>query len=157
LKTQEKPVYGQGGPITVAFSPEEYPSKTEFLRLKKKAWGENKTPLQIKEYIEDPDKMGLERFKTITGNNRRVIKELVRNEKEDVYIKSKATDMFFTHTPVKIAIGVPVEIQRWYADFDNVASTITVRDTPYDRCTVSALLGQVNFRRKTRLNLCAID
>ena len=139
MTQQAKPVYGLGGPVTVAFSPDEYTSKTQFLRRKRIAWGANKTNLQMKECIENKNMMGTDRFKTITGNNRRVIKELVRKEEKDIYIKSKAEERFFKYTNCKLAFGLPIEIQRWYADFDNKAREAIVRDTPYDRCTVSAL------------------
>ena len=49
---------------------------------------------------------------------------------------SKANDNCFKTTSCKLAIGLPLEIQRWCADFDNNANKLIVRDTPYDRCTV---------------------
>ena len=133
---QEKPDPGKGGPITIAFRPKDFKSKTHFIRLKKIEWGKTKTPQQIKEFIESDEKMCGTKFPTITGNNRRVIRELVRNEKNDVSIMSKANDNFFKTTSCKLAIGLPLEIQRWYAEFDNNANKLIVRDTPYDRCTV---------------------
>ena len=133
---QEKPDPGKGGPITIAFRPKDFKSKTHFIRVKKIEWGKTKTPQQIKEFIESSEKMCGTKFPTITGNNRRVIRELVRNEKNDVSIMSKANDNFFKTTSCKLAIGLPLEIQRWYAEFDNNANKLIVRDTPYDRCTV---------------------
>lgn len=58
----------------------------------------------------------------MTGNNRREIKKLVREEANGLTIKAKVSDMFFENTSCKVAIGVHVEIQRWYADFDNEAN-----------------------------------
>jgi hypothetical protein len=137
-RLQEQPVYGLGGAITIAFSPSEFRSKTHFLRLKKREWGANTTPAKMKAFIEDSEKMCGTAFKTITGNNRRVIKELVRKETEDEVILAsrKANERFFTLTNCKLAFGLPLEIQRWYADFDNKSTKIVVRDTPYDRCKV---------------------
>ena len=106
---QEKPDPRKGGPITIAFPPKDFKSKTHFIRLKKIEWGKTKTPQQIKEFIESDEKMCGTKFPTITGNNRRVIRELVRNEKNDVSIMSKANDNFFKTTSCKLAIGLPLE------------------------------------------------
>lgn len=66
----------------VAFSPEEYPSKAEFLRRKKIGWGTNRTTHQIKGFAQDlvedlVDQDGIQAFETITGNNRRKTRSLL--------------------------------------------------------------------------------
>ena len=135
---QAQPSFGQGGPISCAFPPREFLSKHQFKKKMMRLMRSKNLPCDngqdVVRFIEGPE-TGF-KFFTLSGNNRRAIQDFVRLS-EDVTIKAKAQDQFFTHTLTKLAVGAAYPLQKWFAHFDNKQHQQIVRDTPLDRCSVS--------------------